>query len=51
LFPIIAMLLIIVAGLVIASGGEPRKVDDLMTSVPGGGYVSKALAQLDSWLA
>jgi hypothetical protein len=51
LFPTIAMLLIIVAGLLIASGRESKKVDELLSSFPGGGHVSKALAQLDSWLA
>jgi hypothetical protein len=50
-FPIIAALLIVVAGLLIASGREQKKVDDFLASVPGGSYVSKALLQLDNWLA
>lgn len=50
-FPTVAVLLLLVAALLIASGREPKKVDDFLASIPGGGFVNKALTQFDDWLA
>lgn len=35
-FPTIAVLLVLFAGLLIASGREPKKIDDFLASIPGG---------------
>jgi hypothetical protein len=44
-------LFFLIAALLIASGKEPQKTQDFLTSLPGGDYVIKALARVDGWLS
>jgi hypothetical protein len=50
-FPLIALALFLVAVALIASGREPKKTQELLAGLPGGGHAIKALAQVDRWLA
>ena len=50
-FPLIALVLFLVAALLIASGKEPQKTEDFLANIPGGDYVIKALARVDGWLS
>jgi hypothetical protein len=50
-FPMIALLLFLIAILLIASGKEPKKTQDYLAGLPGGEHAIKALAQVDRWLS
>jgi hypothetical protein len=50
-FPLIALVLFLVAALLIASGKEPQKTQDFLAGLPGGDHAIKALAQVDRWLS
>jgi hypothetical protein len=50
-FPLIAVLLFLIAALLIVSGREPEKTKEVFAGLPGGDLVEKALAQVDEWLA
>ena len=51
LFPIAALLLIAVAGLLIASGKEPKKTEEFLASLPGGNLLNNLLSQCDRLLS
>lgn len=51
LFPLIALLLLVTAGLMIASGKEPQKTEQFLNGFPGGNYVIKALTQIDDMIS
>jgi hypothetical protein len=50
-FPLIALMLFLIAALLIASGKEPQKTQEFLAGLPGGEHAVKALAQVDRWLA
>jgi hypothetical protein len=50
-FPLIALVLFLIAALLIASGKEPQKTQEFLAGLPGGEHAIKALAQVDRWLA
>jgi hypothetical protein len=50
-FPLIALALFLIAVLLIASGKEPQKTEDFLSNLPGGDYITKALARVDGWLS
>lgn len=49
-FPKIAFLLLIVSALMILSGLEPKRFEDFMQTLPGGGAVMKLLAIVEALL-
>jgi hypothetical protein len=48
LFPKIAFLLLIFAGLMILSGLEPKRFEDFFNEIPGGGFVLRMMAIVDA---
>ena len=48
--PLISIFLLVIAGLLIASGREPKKTEELMSSLPGGNYAISLLYKIDSLL-
>lgn len=50
-FPMLAIFLLVVAGLLIASGCEPQKTEEFLASIPGGNYVNGFLGQFDNLLS
>jgi hypothetical protein len=50
-FPMVALVLFAIAALLIASGKEPTKTTEVISNVPGGEYIAKALNQVDRWLS
>jgi hypothetical protein len=50
-FPMIALLLFLIAALLIVSGREPEKTKEVFAGLPGGDLVEKALGHIDAWLA
>jgi hypothetical protein len=50
-FPLLAIVLLAIAGLLIASGREPQKTEEFLASIPGGSYVTGLLSQFDSLLS
>jgi len=50
-FPLLAIVLLAIAGLLIASGREPQKTEEFLASIPGGNYVTGLLRQFDSLLS
>ena len=50
-FPLVAVLLLVVAGLLIASGREPQKTEEFLAPIPGGNYVVGLLAQFDDLMS
>lgn len=50
-FPLLAIVLLAIAGLLIASGREPEKTREFWASIPGGHYVTGFLRQFDSLLS
>lgn len=51
LFPLLALLLLVTAGLMVASGKEPQKTEEFLNGFPGGNYILKALTQIDDILS
>jgi hypothetical protein len=49
--PLLAIVLLVIAGLLIASGREPEKTREFLTSIPGGHFVTSFLRQFDSLLS
>ena len=49
-FPMIAMVLLLIAALLIFSGREPKKAQEFFNGVPAGAYIGKALDSIDSFL-
>lgn len=50
-FPLIALVLFLVAVLLAVSGKEPQKTEDFLRGLPGGDHAIKALAWIDGWLS
>jgi hypothetical protein len=50
LFPMISILLLILAALMIASGQEPERTEKFLTGLPGGALLLTLLAQVDRLL-
>ena len=50
-FPLLAVVLLAISGLLIASGREPQKTNEFLGSIPGGGYVTSFLRQFDNLLS
>ena len=50
-FPLLAIVLLAIAGLLIASGREPQKTNEFLASFPGGSYVTSFLRQFDNLLS
>lgn len=49
-FPMIAIVLLAIAALLIFSGREPRRAQEILDSIPAGAYISRALDSIDSFL-
>jgi hypothetical protein len=49
-FPMIAMVLLVIAALLIFSGREPRRAQEILDSIPAGAYISRALDSIDNFL-
>jgi len=47
-FPMIAMVLFVIAALLIFSGREPKKAQEFLDSAPGGSYIIRALNSIDN---
>ncbi len=50
-FPVIALILFVLAALLIASGKGPAKTTEFLSNLPGGEHIAKALNQVDDWLS
>lgn len=50
-FPLIAVFLFLVAALLIFSGREPKRAEDLLGQVPGGDHIRKAMVKVDEYLS
>jgi hypothetical protein len=49
-FPMLAMILLVIAALLIYSGKEPKKTREFFDGIPAGAYANKALDYIDSFL-
>ena len=50
-FSNLSLLLLGIAGILIASGQAPKQVDDFLQGLPLGNHVAKAITQIDRYLS
>jgi hypothetical protein len=50
-FPMVALVLFLIAALLIASSKEPTKTAEILGNTPGGEKIAKALNHVDKWLS
>jgi hypothetical protein len=50
-FSTFSLLLLVIAGILVASGQAPKQVDDFLQGLPFGNHIAKAINQIERYLS